>query len=99
LLLPSRDDDAPSNTGEIAALYVDPDRWRRGIGAALVDAATDAAYARTFRTLTLWVLAANSPARAFYDRMGFAPDGHTKTDSRLGFPLYEVRYRRPLNPT
>jgi GNAT superfamily N-acetyltransferase len=95
-LLPSRDDDALATTGEIAAIYVEPDRWRRGIGAALLDAALDVARGRSFETLTLWVLSANSPARAFYESRGFAADGRSKTDTSLGFPLHSVRYKSAL---
>lgn len=51
----------------IHALYVAP-RWRRrGIGRALLTEAKGAV-----ATLELWVLVANAPARAFYERQGFA---------------------------
>ena len=92
-LMPARDDDASSRTAEIAALYVDPDHWRSGVGGSLIRAAFAAADTRGFGEITLWVLSANSAACAFYESFGFAPDGQTKTDTRLGFPLYEERYR------
>jgi GNAT superfamily N-acetyltransferase len=38
---PSRDEDAGPDTAEIAALYVSPDRWRTGLGSALLDAAVN----------------------------------------------------------
>jgi len=93
-LLVSRDGDASAGTGEIATLYVDPDRWRSGFGSALLTAAVDVARERGFGALSLWVLATNSAARAFYEAHGFSADGREKTDSRLGVSLHEVRYQR-----
>jgi len=37
----SRDPDAVPNTAEVAALYVHPDKWRKGIGRALLSAPLD----------------------------------------------------------
>jgi hypothetical protein len=45
---------------------------------------------------TLWVLQDNARARRFYSQAGWAADGAAKTDDVDGFPLLEVRYRRPL---
>lgn len=94
-----RDDDASPDTYEIGTLYVDPPSWRSGCGRCLVGAVVDVARERGFRQLSLWVLATNLVARAFYESLGFSPDGHSKTDSRLGIPLHEVRYRRQLVAT
>lgn len=76
----SRDVDAPGTTGEVTALYVDPSAWRRGHGRALVSTAKEHAAARGWTELTLWVLANNDPARAFYAAMGFQPDGAERVD-------------------
>lgn len=95
-LLASRDADAAPGTGEITTLYVDPERWRSGFGAALMKGALSSARERAFSKVSLWVLASNAPARAFYEAQGFLPDGHEKTDARLGVVLHEVRYRRDL---
>ena len=81
---------------EIATLYVDPDKWRLGCGSSLVEAVVAAARERSFHGLSLWVLATNVAARVFYESMGFSPDGATKTDSRLGVELQEIRFRREL---
>lgn len=97
LLLPSRDPDANQAVAELAALYVDESLWRSGYGTALLHAVEDAARLRGFSDITLWVLATNASARAFYEARGFARDGHTKTDERPGFPLFEVRYRRRVS--
>lgn len=78
LACPARDDDAGERTAEIAAIYVDPERWRRGIGTRLARAALDRLRGRD--SVTLWVFAANAAAIAFYERLGFAPDGAERDD-------------------
>ena len=65
---------APS-TAEISALYIDPSRWRSGVGRALLAEALARLRAAEWSEVTLWVLAGNAPARAFYERFGFAADG------------------------
>ena len=61
--------------GELDGLFVEPDLWRRGIGAALVDAATHQARRKG---LALTVIA-NPNARDFYESCGFSLDGETQT--------------------
>ena len=60
---------------ELDGLFVEPDHWRRGIGAALIDAAVHQARRRG---LSLTVTAEPS-ARAFYERCGFSLEGEAKT--------------------
>jgi ribosomal protein S18 acetylase RimI-like enzyme len=84
---PSRDADAPEGTAEIPAIYVEPDRRRSGIGAALMDAALVALEATGWRRVTLWVVATNASAKAFYARFGFAPDGASQAVEDLGASL------------
>lgn len=92
--LPSRDRDASPSVGEVAALYVDPCAWRQGAGRALLESTLSTSAATGFSELTLWVLKTNAKARAFYEHMGFAPDGATQGEPREGFALRELRYRR-----
>jgi ribosomal protein S18 acetylase RimI-like enzyme len=91
LVLPSRDEDAGPGTCELAALCVDPDRWRLGIGRALLSAAMDAARKEECNKLTAWVLAGNDAALAFYDRAGFAPDGAKQLHPRRGESVVRLR--------
>ena len=60
----------PSHSGEIYALYLDPDFWRRGIGTALIKRAARELKERKHSTVCLWVLDANARAKAFYEKMG-----------------------------
>lgn len=89
---PSRDHDADDGTAEVQMLYVDPDRWRTGVGGMLLRAATEGLAGRGFTGATLWVLTANRPARCFYENHGWQPDQATKEH---GYAT-EVRYRRSL---
>ena len=96
-LAPTRDADGePSRIGEITAIYVQPDQWRRGCGRALLDAAITAARKRGFVELTLWVLQENQRARRFYEAAGLHYDGGERLDTDVaGFPVL-VRYRVSL---
>jgi len=60
---------------ELDGLFVEPDRWRQGIGAVLVEKATHEARRRH---LALMVVA-NPHAREFYERCGFTLEGETQT--------------------
>ncbi len=88
----SRDRDAPPRTGEIASLYVHPDRHRQGRGRALLERAL--ADLGGCDAVTLWVFEANATARAFYGAFGFAPEGARQLDPGTGVP--EIRMRREL---
>lgn len=91
---PSRDDDAAETTCEVTAIYVTPEAWRTGIGAALLTAALRDMRQGTWREVTLWVFAANAGARAFYDGFGFVPDGTEMHHQPSG--QTEIRLRAPL---
>lgn len=94
---PSRDDDARDRTCEVAAVYVEPDAWRTGIGRALLNTALHEVRGDGWNEATLWVLAENDAARAFYDSFGFTLDGAAKRRERTGQP--EVRLRASLSPS
>lgn len=76
LVVPARD--AP-RTAEIGALYVEPDRWRSGVGRGLLDAVRREVEPE-WDALVVWVMAANAPGLAFYERLGFARDGAEKQE-------------------
>lgn len=60
----------PSHSGEVYALYLHPDYWRKGIGTMLLKHAAKALKDKKHSTLCLWVLDANTRAKAFYEKMG-----------------------------
>lgn len=93
---PSQDADADERTGELYAIYLDPDRFGGGIGKRLLEHAIGDLRGRGFRTATLWVLEANEAGRRFYEREGWAVDG-TSTSERVDCEMRPtVRYRVDL---
>lgn len=93
---PSRDPDADGQTGELEALYLDPECWRQGLGRLLHDHALTQLWRDGYGVATLWVLRSNHAARRFYAKAGWVPDGAAKTDAVGEVPLDEVRYAIPL---
>jgi len=60
---------------ELDGLFVEPDLWRQGIGAALIDVAVHEARRQG---LSMTVIA-NPSAREFYEKCGFTAEGPAKT--------------------
>ena len=92
---PARVADMPG-CGELCALYVDPNQWSRGIGAALVAVARSRLFDLGFRHAVLWVLVGNVRADRFYRIDRWAPDGRRRTESVWGVTVDEIRYQRSL---
>jgi GNAT superfamily N-acetyltransferase len=90
---PPRDEDVPLPSAEVYAIYVSPEAWRRGIGRSLLDRAIACWRERGATQLALWVLEGNAPARAFYEAMGWRPDGARQQLRIAGTSLAEIRYR------
>ena len=91
---PTRDKDT-DGAAEIYALYVHPTKWRRRVGRTLCEQALREAGLRGYGAMTLWVVKGNDAACRFYERLGFAPDGGERKNTRLlPTPFDEVRYRR-----
>jgi GNAT superfamily N-acetyltransferase len=91
----SHDADLPHH-GELCALYVDPDRWGRGIGAALVSAARARLRQFGHHKAFLWMLDGNRRADCFYQADGWSSDGHTGPYSVGATTVKKVRYQRDL---
>ncbi|MGW3461020.1 N-acetyltransferase family protein [Streptomyces olivaceoviridis] len=91
---PYRDGGTRTGDAELYAIYVDPARLGGGIGRALL--AASAERCRAFPRMLLWVLKENAPARRFYERAGFRPDGAEEPFEAGGVPVPEVRYVKTL---
>ncbi|GAA0926559.1 GNAT family N-acetyltransferase [Kribbella koreensis] len=83
---PTRDEDAPTAL-ELYAIYVREKWWGSGLGYRLLDVAIGKEAA------SLWVLAGNERAKAFYRRHGFVEDGTQVDEPFFGVP--ELRMVRP----
>ena len=79
--------------GQLFAIYVAPDEWHKGVGTALLAESCARLAQMGFTNASLWVLRDNVPARKFYEKHGWAADGHQQ-EGDFGSPVSEVRYRR-----
>ena len=95
---PQHDQDLdPQRTAEIYAVYVHPDFWRHGCGAALLARAKAELASQRYAEASLWVLRGNQRAIRFYEAHSFWPDGASKIETnRDGIAFDEVRYRCAL---
>jgi len=90
---PTRDTDADGVvTGEVYALYLEPDATGQGLGRALFTHAVEDLACMGYRRASLWVLASNERARRFYEAAGWHADGAEQVEEMEGAPLREVRY-------
>ncbi len=82
---------------DVVSMWVRPSARGNGVGEALITASADWVRARDHDALYLWVTESNAPARALYERCGFAPTGE-----RQPLPsnpsLTEIRMQRLLSP-
>ncbi|MGN5634516.1 N-acetyltransferase family protein [Streptomyces sp. AC154] len=93
---PYRENGARLARGELYAIYVLPELTGTGLGRALMAEVLARAASAGYPDLALWVLKENAPARRFYARAGFRPDGAEESFEMDGVPVPEVRYVRPL---
>jgi GNAT superfamily N-acetyltransferase len=91
---PARDGDKTSLCGEIYGIYLTSEWWSKGWGWQLYVFAENVLREGHFNNVTVWVLEANSRARRFYEKAGYAPDGRT---TAFGQGLPEMRYEKKLD--
>ncbi|WP_230885331.1 GNAT family N-acetyltransferase [Streptomyces spinoverrucosus] len=96
---PYRDSEVRTADAELYAIYVHPERYGEGIGQALLTESIRRCRAAGHPRMLLWVLRDNAPARRFYERAGFAPDGAQEPFEVEGVKVPEVRYARELAET
>jgi len=89
-----RDEDKP-NQGEIAAIYLLDEFWGIGYGREMMDYSLSELKRKGYEEGLIWVLEANSRARQFYEKCGFAFDGSTQEIS-IDKLYTEMRYVRAL---
>jgi ribosomal protein S18 acetylase RimI-like enzyme len=88
-----RDEGATASRAEIWSIYVIPSHWSQGVGTQLWNQARERIAELGFHSVSLWVLADNTRAIQFYERMGFDLDeGSAKEVVIGGKTLSEVRY-------
>ena len=82
--------------GEVRAVTVVPDRWGRGIGRRLLEAAVEELRWAGYGEAVAWPLEADRRGRRFLERAGWEADGGERADLERGTVLNRVRYRRPV---
>lgn len=79
---------------ELWGIYIEPIFKNGGIGSQMVRFCEEAAIKRGHSENVLWVFKDNLGARAFYERMGYKPDGREEI---IGFfNAIEMRYSKEL---
>ncbi|GAA4014146.1 GNAT family N-acetyltransferase [Allokutzneria multivorans] len=91
------DEDFPEPTGELYAIYADPDLWGTGAGGAVHRVALRHLAESGFTTAVLWVLDDNALARNFYRSQGWQDDDVHKDFELNGKHLPERRYSVDLS--
>jgi GNAT superfamily N-acetyltransferase len=94
---------APANEGDLGpgaylveACYVDPARWRSGVGRRLMRALIDQLDPRRWTHLVLWTLRDAAETSAFYVSLGMVRDGREAVLERGG-PVRLVRFSAALD--
>jgi GNAT superfamily N-acetyltransferase len=82
--------------GEVYAIYLAPARWGEGLGRDLLVAGETALAEVGHTRALLWVLEANTRARAFYERQGWVLGKPIRIENIGGRDVTEVRYERSL---
>ncbi|KTD09070.1 GNAT family acetyltransferase [Legionella gratiana] len=84
--------------GEIKAIYLHPDYWRKGLGTQLCLAAISELAKLGYKKVLLWVFEDNIQARKFYDALGFEVTSSTKLEEFYdgGALLKEVLYQKVI---
>jgi GNAT superfamily N-acetyltransferase len=87
---PGRENPPDSRVAELVALYVDPDRWRRGVGRILLQSAGDRARRAGYAELTLWSFEQNARALNFYEALGWERTAERRPHRATGAPTIEL---------
>jgi GNAT superfamily N-acetyltransferase len=93
---PSRDPIDPE-LGELDTIAVDPGRWRSGVGRALMKVALEALAEDGYRKAVLWTPAGHESAHAFYEQLGWRPNGAARADGK--HVAFEIEVRRRTRST
>jgi len=94
---PPRPQTPPDVDSELWALYVEPDRWRAGIGRALWVVAANRMTEGGAKSAGAWVVLGNIRARSFYEAVGFTlVPGALREMNRVAEEKCEIFYRFEL---
>jgi len=89
----AQDTDLDDNTGELLAIYVDPDYMGKGIGFSLHQLGINLLKSANYDQSVVWFMTYNEKVRLFYQKRGWVNDNKIKVRDWDGFQLHESRYR------
>jgi GNAT superfamily N-acetyltransferase len=93
----SRDPKSKNTTGEIWAIYADPDRLGEGVGLTLWDAAREGLLEEGCTDVTIWVPLLHERTVRFHELAGFKREMNTARTVPFGsVKVEEVRMKRAL---
>ena len=93
----SRDPKSKNTTGELWAIYVDPDHMGQGVGLALWDAAREGLQDEDCTDVTVWLPLLHEQTLRFHELAGFKREMNTARTVPLGgVKVEEVRLKRKL---
>jgi len=81
---------------ELVGIYVNPDRWGKGVGKKLFRAFENILARINTPSFYLWVMKDNTGARAFYESQGMFLTTDRRESIRDGHSFTEVMYERML---
>lgn len=85
--------DPSTEPARVRAMFVRPERTRRGLGTRILEACEDAARSEGFRTLALM---ATLPGLLLYERYGFTAIEHTMIRLPDGITMATVAMEKPV---
>lgn len=88
--------DSGENGGELRAIYLLPEYWGRGYGRLLFSEAVRELRNMGYARFYLWVLKANTRARAFYEKMGMKRSEISAVINIGGKDIEEIMYEMCL---
>lgn len=88
-------DAATAGSAELICIHSLPANWRRGYGTLMMSSVLEAMRAAGYERAVLWVFEANTRARRFYEKCGWALVGASRQE--LG--ACAVQYRKELKIT
>jgi GNAT superfamily N-acetyltransferase len=92
----AQDGASGATRGELRALYIDPERWREGLGLLLLRRAEAHLRELGFDEAVLWVLIGNASAERFYLAHGWRADAVRRHERFWGVPVEVTRCSRAL---
>lgn len=96
VVTPARDAGVGPETGELAAIYADPELRGTGAGHAVHEAGIAKLSGEGFCRAVLWVFCDNAPSRRFYEAHGWTEDPIRQYYRVEQCQIEEMRYSREL---